>query len=436
MSVHSVIAASRFGLGARPDQPLPADPVGWLKQQLRQPEAPYDLPEGWQQLPTLEDGLDLWDKDIRMPPAPGEVRAAILLINAECDALQGRWIDSANPFRDRLVQFWSNHLVVSQRDSSTRYFLGHYVRTAISPHVTGRFGDMLVAAVRHPAMLLYLNQNLSIGPNSPVGQRQKRGLNENLARELLELHTLSPAAGYTQSDVTEMARLLSGLNVVRRGERRGTVFLANAHEPGPKTILGRSFPEGEAQIDQALYWLAEHEATHRHLATRLARHFIADEPPPAAVQRLFSVLRDTRGDLGAVAEALVDSPEVWQAPLGKLRAPQDFVTASFRAMGGSAEHGKLANAMCRQLGQPLLTAEQPIGWPDRSQDWISPEGALQRMERAYDMAGRFARQPPMSVAEQSLGPLLRDETRQAISRAGSMRDGLTLLLASPEFQRR
>jgi uncharacterized protein (DUF1800 family) len=436
MDTRSINAAIRFGLGPRPDQPVTGDPVAWLKTQLRQPDGPLPVPEGWDHLPTTVDCVQAWWQDganplPMKPPTRGDT-----LFTVERVAAAAQWITSATPFRERMVMFWTNHLTVSRRGGSVLYFIGDYTRTAIRPHIAGDFGDMLVAAIRHPGMLIYLNQNSSVGPNSRTGLRRNRGLNENLARELLELHTLSPASGYTQQDVTEMARLLTGLGVSREKEPFNTIFRPENHEPGDKTILGKTFPAGEEQVDAALRWLANHEATHRHLAVKLARHFIADDPPAAVVQRIFGVLRDSKGNLGATMDAVVDSPEAWDKPLSKLRSPQDFIIAAYRGVGAPADVARTAVNYCGQLAQPVWMAEQPIGWPDRGEDWVSPEGVLQRMERAYDIAGRYTRLDPIAVAQTTLGPLARPETLQAVRRAGSMRDALTLLLASPEFQRR
>lgn len=432
----SILAATRFGLGPRPEQPVPADAIAWLKAQLRGPATPPPMPEGWERMPTATDGLTMlrYDQMNRMQPDYRPLTP--IFYKQEATALMQAGLTTATPYWERLVLFWSNHLSVSAREGNIRALVGDYVRTAIRPHVTGRFEDMLVAAIRHPAMLYYLNQASSIGPGSPLGQRQRRGLNENLAREILELHTLSPASGYSQTDVTEFARLLTGLGVETANEPIGSRFLPTAHEPGSKTILGYCFEEGPEQIDAALRWLARHEATHRHLALKLARHFVDDAPPPVVVDSLFAVLRDTGGDLGAVSEALVDLPQAWSNPLSKLRAPQDFVLASMRLLGAAPELAPLAVGGVASLNQPIWLAPAPIGWPDHAEGWLHPEGMIRRMEWAYGFAGRFSRLNPNDLVPAALGTFARPETIRAIRGAGSVRDGLTMLLASPEFQRR
>ncbi|WP_426957892.1 DUF1800 domain-containing protein [Muricoccus radiodurans] len=431
------IAELRFGLGPRPDLPAPEDVPAWLLAQLASPDDPGPPPRDWEAYPTTWDGLAIRAADARtarMPNPPPSRQAA--LFAAEAQAFHAHLVTTSAPFRERLVLFWTNHLTVSRREGGVTGLTGAYVREAIRPHVTGRFAAMLKAAVRHPAMLLYLNQSASVGPDSAFGARARRGLNENLAREVLELHTLSPEAGYTQADVTEFARLLTGLSTELRREPYGTVFRPEMHEPGGKIVMGRIFPPGEAAIDAALEWLAEHPATQRHLARKLARHFVADEPPAAAVEALFGVLRDTGTDLGAAARTLVELPAAWHAPLSKLRSPVELITAAFRAVGAGPEIGEMAFGSVTSLGQPLWTAPAPIGWPDVASAWANPEGMVQRLDRVHAISGRFARQDSKATLELVLGPLASPETRRAVERAGSNRDALTLLLGSPEFQRR
>ncbi len=345
-------------------------------------------------------------------------------------------LDIASPygFRERLVAFWANHFTVARQ--KVPYFVGHYLREAIRPHVTGKFEDMLVAVARHPAMLAYLDNQGSIGPDSRAGQRMRRGLNENLAREILELHTVTPAAGYTQADVTAFAKVLTGWSFMGNREPYGFAFRPFAHEPGAKTVMGRTFPEGQEGGLQALAWLGRHEATHRHLATKLVRHFVDDEPPPEAVRTVFAALRDTRGDLGAASRALVRLPQAWAPPLTKLRTPTDYVIAVLRAVDAPPETGQRAIGALQYLGQPLWNARAPIGWPDVGAEWASAETMLRRIEWANGVSGRGSAMGAAELAEAVLGPLCRPETLRAAARAGSAREALTIVLTSPEFHRR
>lgn len=429
------LAAIRFGLGPRPGEPPPAEPRRWLLDQL----GPADpLPPG----PSAADGLrarheDLQERSRNEGMMDGRGRTPGL-VRAELMAWSARRLTAAQPFRERLVDFWMNHFTASRRVGTVAPVIGAFEREAIRPHVTGRFVDMLLAVVRHPAMLMYLNADSSVGPDSPFGRRTGRGLNENLAREILELHTLSPAGGYTQGDVTEFARILTGWSVAQRAEPFGFVFRPQAHEPGAKRLLGRSVEEGEAGGEAALRFLADQPATHRHLAVKLARHFVADDPPPAAIRAVEGALRDTGGDLGAAARALVGLEAAWAPPLGKLRAPIDYALAAARALGLPPERPgpEIVYGGTVSLGQPLWTAPQPDGWPDRAEAWAAPEALMRRVDWAHTIAGRAQRLDPREVAEVALGPLARAETADAMARAGSVRDALTLLLTCPEFMRR
>src|SRR5665213_2132370 len=221
---------------------------------------------------------------------------------------------------ERLVAFWSNHFCISAgKGELARMWAGSFEREAIRPHVLGRFGDMLQAVEQHPAMLFFLDNQQSLGPESRAGENRKRGLNENLAREIMELHTLGVGGGYSQDDVTSLARIITGWTFAGRQGRLGTpgsfVFNANAHEPGPQRLLGKVYENnGIAQGEAALADIARHPATAKFIATKFVRHFVADDPPPILVARMQDVFRNTDGDLKAMATALVDSDEAWQAP--------------------------------------------------------------------------------------------------------------------------
>ena len=251
----------------------------------------------------------------RRPFAPRRWRGSSARTIAECG------------FVERLVAFWSNHFCISAtKGEPARIWAGSFEREAIRPHVLGRFADMLKAVEQHPAMLFFLDNQQSLGPDSRAGQNRKRGLNENLAREIMELHTLGVGGGYTQDDVTSLARIITGWTFAgpqgKLGAPGSFVFNANAHQPGPQLLLGKTYDDnGVAQGEAALADIARHPSTAKFIATKFARHFVADDPPPALVARLQDVFRKTDGDLKALAAALVDSDEAWQAPLTKMRTP-------------------------------------------------------------------------------------------------------------------
>ncbi len=427
MDLHAALAHTRFGLGRAPSDAWPTDPQGWLAAQLR---ADDPGPGG----ASLADGWAAFQQDRADPVPPGKPSRQRQIFVAETHALQDYAIATPNPFRERLVWFWANHFTVSWRHGGVAPIAGHYVREAIRPYVTGKFSDMLLAVMRHPAMLLFLDNSGSTGPNSPAGLRQHRGLNENLGRECLELHTVSPASGYTQADVTSFAKILTGWSLERQPQP-GFVFRPNMHEPGEQTLLGHTFPEGEQGGVEALAFLADHPATHQHLATKLVRHFAADTPPPDAVRRVEAVLRDTRGDLGAAALEITRLPAAWQK-LTKLRTPQELVLAVLRGAALPPERRPDANGIMAGLGQPMFGAEFPIGWPDTAADWSGPEAMLRRIDWTYGFAARPELPEPEAFAETLLGPLISDATFTQMRHAGSRQDAITLVLASPEFQRR
>jgi uncharacterized protein (DUF1800 family) len=316
METNAAIAFNRFGLGRRRGQPVPSDPRAALLSQLSAPDSASSAG-----LPSTADAMQLLLNLNRAkaaakqagadPRDTPEAQAYRAHINAETAAFLAQAITTPDGFRERLVWFWFNHFTVAARNVVASGAIGPYIREAIRPHVTGSFQDMLLAVMRHPAMLAYLDQQTSVGPDSMIGQRRNRGLNENLARECLELHTVTTAAGYTQQDVTAFARILTGWTWDRSGPPFAFMFQPNAHEPCEQVVLGRTWPDGEQGGVLLLDYLANHPATHHHLADKLVRHFVADDPPPADVARIEQVLRDTKGNLGAAAAAVVMLPGAW-----------------------------------------------------------------------------------------------------------------------------
>jgi uncharacterized protein (DUF1800 family) len=476
LPVAAFIAANRFGLGAGPGELAAAsiDPKAWLKSQLAAtPETPAALAE------LSDPADDFVELRCLMYPAdalrvrrsvlgsaaklggskPGKpVPATALLTAADtrkiAKLVSGRYqsevtarlitqVQSRQPLRERLVAFWSNHFTVSVTRSPVKIFAGAFEREAIRPHVTGRFQDLLLAAVRHPAMLIYLENTISTGTHSPLGRRRDMGLNENLARELLELHTLGVDGGYTQGDVTQFARILTGWSVAGPGEKGpgGFIFRPAMHEPGEKHLLGNHFSEGgEKEGLDALALLARHPSTANHIARQFAGHFIADDPPPAVVDRFAEVFRQTDGDLTALTLAAIDAPEAWAQPLAKVKSPNEFVVASLRAteapLTGPGIVGAALTAL-RGLGQMPFAALSPAGWPDKADAWIGPDAVMERADFAAALARRLrGRLIPDRLAEASIGPVASPTLGQVLAHAASVEDANALILASPEFQRR
>jgi uncharacterized protein (DUF1800 family) len=430
MDQRIAVALLRFGLGYRAGDPLPTDPDAWLAAQLDGADPALVRPAA-----GSAEALAALRADRMARRQGADARAVPGLFRAEAAAAAATLCDTPAPFRERLVWFWANHFTVSLRRPPLRALAFAYVAEAIRPHVTGRFADMLLAVARHPAMLVYLDNAASIGPNSPAGQRTRRGLNENFARECLELHTIGRDAGYTQADVTAFAALLTGWGLDEDGPQPGFMFFPQRHEPGAQTVMGHTWPPGEAGGVAALRWLGTHPATYRRIAFALTRHFIADAPPADAVQRIAGVLHDSGGDLRAAARAVLRLPAAWR-PMTKLRTPFDYAVAVLRALGAPEGAGVDLMGVTTRLGQPWLTAPLPDGWPDTAADWADGELLLRRADWAVAIAGRAGGLEPMAVAEGTLGPLLGPATAQAVQHAGSRREALALLLASPEFQRR
>lgn len=346
-------------------------------------------------------------------------------------------------FTERLVAFWSNHFCISaSKGELARIWAGAFEREAIRPHVLGRFADMLRAVEQHPAMLFFLDNQQSLGPDSRAGQNRKRGLNENLAREIMELHTLGVGGGYTQEDVTSLARIITGWTFAGRQGQLGTpgsfVFNVNAHQPGPQVLLGKTYEAtGLAQGEAALVDLARHPSTANFIATKFVRHFVADDPPPALVAHLRDVFVKSDGDLKALATALVDSDEAWKAPLTKMRSPYEFLVASGRLLARVPEDPSRYLNGLNLLGQPLWSPPGPNGFPDSNAAWAAPEGIKLRLDIAAQIGARLGNNiDPLDLLEFAAADAASIETRRIVERAESRQQALALLLMSPEMQRR
>jgi uncharacterized protein (DUF1800 family) len=351
---------------------------------------------------------------------------------------------TTKPFAERLVWFWSNHFTVSAMNGGAASLVGAFEREAIRPHIAGTFEDMVLATTHHPAMLLYLNNAQSIGPNSMAGKRAGKGINENLGRELMELHTLGVDGGYTQADVIAMAKILTGWSIDRQGGgETGFRFYPPRHEPGDIMLRGRIYPAGgEEQGIAAIRDLARDPATAHHIAKKFAVHFIADDPPASSVARLEKSFRDTGGNLKALARIVVDDPAAWKPGNGKMRSPVEYTTASMRMLSwphGGDQDRQVKGVMgaTRMMGEFPFAAPSPKGWPDMSAAWSGPDAMLNRIEWAKELAARLPQTvKPQQLADIGLGPLVEPATRAAMNAAATPNDAVALLISSPEFQRR
>jgi uncharacterized protein (DUF1800 family) len=386
--------------------------------------------------PTIADPAPVPGK----PPLPQQIIQSEA--KARFDAVTG--VARFNPaagldlgFVERLVWFWSNHFCVSA--DKIPAMAGAYEREAIRPHVLGRFADLLQAVESHPAMLFYLDNVESMGADSIAGINRDKGLNENLARETLELHTLGVRSGYTQSDVTSFANVLTGWTWINPDEPdRGGEFIFNKrlHEPGAQTVLGKTYSDtGMDQGRAVLADLARHPATAQHIAQKLAVHFVADDPPPTLVAKLAKSFKDSDGNLTEVARTLVAADESWTPQRQKLKPPAEWIAGVLRLTGAQAAVpiGPIMNAQAA-LGEPLWRPPAPNGWPDTEAAWI--DGVPRRIDVANQFAGRVRVADPLALLDSALGPLASADTRQTVARAETRNQAVALLVMSPEFLRR
>ncbi|MDF1735334.1 MAG: DUF1800 domain-containing protein [Minwuia sp.] len=439
----AAIATVRFGMGARPGEIRDAasDPRGWLAAQMANP-APATL-----DMKSLEPSHELVSQlqvAVRTDAIPGVVKLLRQVYRPqyvrEAVVRTGQAITTTSSFHERWVHFWSDHFTVTGKKPVIVGLAGGFEREAIRPNVGGRFVDLLLAAVRHPVMILYLDNARSFGPNTPAARYRNGGLNENLAREVLELHTLGVDGGYDQADVRSLALMLTGWSLSPadgNGSGGRFHFHATAHEPGERHLMGiRYADDGVGQAEQALRDLAAHPATARNIARELARHFVSDTPSPDVVTSLSRTFTETAGDLQQLALALLDIQEAW-APLTKLKTPDELVVSTMRGVGANGSNEATLNALV-ELGQRPWMAPSPKGWPDTAEAWITPDRALRRVDFGAAVAERVATMPtdPVSRAREMMGELYGRDTITEISRAESPRQALALALSAPEFQRR
>ncbi|WP_246026754.1 DUF1800 domain-containing protein [Paracoccus luteus] len=354
-------------------------------------------------------------------------------------------------FGERLVQFWTDHFTTVAPNLPQQMMAAAFVDEAIRPNLNGRFADLLFAADTHTMMLVYLNQVNSFGPGSVFVRKrpEKRlGLNENLAREAIELHSLGVGAAYTQADVRELAELLTGLSA---DNRKGTRYIAQAAEPGADVVLGESYggpgTSGMDEIRRAMTDLAGHPATAAHLSRKLAVHFVADDPPDALVADLTDAWRGSGGDLATVYGVLVRHPALMAGFRHKARQPFDFIAASLRALGlGEAGVMALDSQRVQQalaypltlMGQPWNRARGPDGWPDRAEDWITPQMLSARIGWSLRQPARLVDPlpDPRAFLATALGSTASEPLARAVPRAESAREGVAIVLASSDFNRR
>lgn len=477
--LQGAIAATRFGMGARPGEieAASSDPRGWLKSQIKVGAAavPADgLLSAKEVFAARTDAYENMMPDASGNGANGDVRTeaqSAIQKQVQKEARDGLALEIAargrhaaatpSSFAERWARFWSNHFTVAARNAQTIGLVGPFEREAIRPNAFGSFARLLGASTFHPAMLVYLDANRSIGPSTPAAQRRDAGLNENFAREILELHTMGVGSGYTQADIVEFAKALTGWTIgnprtVRlaslrpqgggakplasevRQEVGETLFLEQLHEPGGRKVLGKTYSvAAKNQAAAILDDLAMKPATARHIATKLARHFVADQPPEGAIKKLEVAYLKSNGDLSTLARAVVDLDEAWAETPQKFKTPEELLVSVARSSGGDAAFGRDQRAVYQSLAQQPFSAPSPAGWPDDTASWSGSDAIKKRLEWANAVSRRMARgKSPTEFLDAALGPIAGAKTRQAVARAESAEQGFTLALMSPEFQRR
>ena len=457
-SLKAAIAVTRFGMGAQAGEmsAIGADARGWLEQQLRNVSATEVKGVALQSSQETGASIARFISEQRAMQMFGgdsaeqmKKRKAIRqqmrqILVSEVVARNTHAVETRAGFAERWVRFWSNHFTVAFRKFETTGLVGSFEREAIRPNVFGSFSDLLEASTFHAAMLVYLDNFRSVGPSTRIAKTRGNGLNENLAREILELHTLGVDGGYAQEDVEAFAKTLTGWTIAMPAIGRPNVgsvtFAWRMHEPGRKTVLGKLYRrDGAGQAKSILRDLASHPSTARHIATKLARHFVSDVPPASAIETLATVFRKTGGDLRELARAVIQLDEAWESVPQKLKTPEELLISAARALGGFAVFGggRDLRKIYESLGQSPYGAPAPEGWPDTAEDWAGPDAIKKRLEWANRAGQRGqSRMNAGAFLEGALGPLASENTKLAVSRAESNAQGLTLALMSPEFQRR
>ncbi|MFN3825041.1 MAG: DUF1800 family protein [Pseudorhodobacter sp.] len=451
MTDRITIAATRFGYGL----PLPDAALSDPDAMLAALDGPDEMARIWP-VPGLEAVLPILReagegrREARMDGGSNARYEAAAAASAQmardaARAVLARALDAPCGFRERLVAFWSDHFTVKARNRPEVVLPEAMVTDAIRPHLAGNFADLLIAAVLHPAMLVYLDQVASVGPGSVFGRRRGRGLNENLAREVIELHSLGVGAGYSQQDVRQMAKLLTGLDATAE---EGLVFRANRAEPGAETVLGRVYGgEGLVPIHAVLRDLALRPETAAHLSRKIAVHFLADDPDPGIVAAMTAEWLASGGNLRAVYGAMLHHPAAWAPGFRKARQPFDFIVAACRALGldgwrlASFEDGVIRRQLIAPMalmGQRWRNPAGPDGWAEAAEAWITPQGMAARIGWAMRSPARLVPDlpDPRDLALRALGPEADAAILWAVARAETRAEGVGILLSSPAFNRR
>lgn len=453
MSVQATIAINRFGLGAKPSEFIAAhkDPKQWLISQLQLKPAIHfnsDVAHSNEIMQTLaelrkqkkSDQNNLKsDKSSEAPqtktPKVSYHRQTYLQLSI--DTLKHA-INSENSLNWRLLDFFSNHFSVSSASTVMTALAPTLEREAIAPCLLGRFDDLLISVIQHPAMLIYLNNEKSFGPNSKIAKKNGRGLNENLAREILELHTLGVDSGYDQKDVIELAKGITGWSVANplKDKEQGFKYRRSGHEPGVRTLLNKTYSQKESEQGKSMLRdLAVHPATAKHISYKLAHHFISDNPPASLVNKMTDRWLATNGDIKEVMTTMINADEAWHVEKLKFKTPREFLISSLRALDLETNNRQLYSSLVT-LGQQPFKAGSPAGYSDREEDWNGANALMSRVNWASTIAARTKKIQIEDIIKNSFSEYISQLSYQTISRAESRKQALTLFLMSPEFLRR
>ena len=433
------IAFNRFGLGAKLGQidTVTGTPKHWLLEQIKQPQFNFD--------PALPSSNDIILRDAKLKKTKGfdekqKLRVSFFASFNEMvsNSLQQE-LTTHTGFEWRVLNFFSNHFSVTKDDYLSAGLAPTLEREAIAPHLFGRFEDMLLAVVQHPTMLHYLDNVNSFGPNSIIGKNRNKGLNENLAREILELHTMGVNGGYTQADVIALAKGITGWSVgnPNKKEKPTFVYRERGHEPGNFVLLNTTHKQdGIAQGTRMLSQICNHPSTAHYICTKIAKHFVSSTPSNALVQHLTNTWTQSNGHLAQVFSALIQHEDSWKPTKAKFKTPHDYIISTVRALPKNLwpTPNKLRKTM-EMFGHGPFMAGSPAGYEDSEEYWNTPSAILNRVDWVYQLVANFNDDitPVFNSLDMSFA---NSETYNVIAGADTRQNALLLYFANPDFMRR
>jgi uncharacterized protein (DUF1800 family) len=451
--VLATIATQRFAMGARPDdiKSINKNAQAWLLNQLELTPAvifdqslpntntilaaQYEFKKTKKKFKKQQNEMSEMQSKEKQPKNPNKG----IYKQLTADALKQN-IESANSFNWRCLEFFSNHFSVTAQGQVMAGLAPTLEREAIAPNLFGHFEDLLLAVCKHPAMLIYLNNEISIGPSTRFAKKN-RGLNENLAREILELHTLGIDGGYKQGDVTELAKGITGWSVgkINKDKQQGFIYRTRRHEPGTRVLMSKRYSaEGLMQGEKMLRDLANHPQTARFISTKIIKSFISDQAPEELINHLTTQWLSSKGHLKTVFKALINHPLAWQSQQQKYKTPREYIVSTYRALAIKRLPFQQIQRALATLGQSPFKAGSPAGYSDQQQDWDGASALMARINWASQLAGqkRLETIDIETLIVSVFGHSLSAHSYQVITRAESRQQALTLLLLCPEFLRR